>query len=135
VETGTNIRALVRDLRRNQTEAERVLWEHLRDRRLAGLKFRRQVPVNGFVVDFFCLSARIAIELDGSSHDNPDQADKDRQRTELLSSAGITVVRFRNVDVLTKTAQVLNDLRASLPPLLAHQERGRGEVDLGARRS
>lgn len=125
METGASTRAIVRDLRRNQTEAERVLWELVRDRRLAGLKFRRQVPLNGFVVDFFCLSARVAIELDGSGHDDPDQAIKDRQRTEVLNADGITVIRFRNEEVLTNTARVLNHLRASLPsPAAAGEGQG-----------
>jgi very-short-patch-repair endonuclease len=71
-----------RQLRRNQTDAERVLWFRLRDRRLAGLKFKRQVPIDRFVVDFVCKDERLIIELDGGQHDE----DRARDPAEPSSS-------------------------------------------------
>src|SRR5262245_5940120 len=71
-----------RRLRRNQTDAERVLWFRLRDRRLAGLKFKRQVPIDRFVVDFVCKDERLIIELDGGQHD--ETRARDANRTEIL---------------------------------------------------
>jgi very-short-patch-repair endonuclease len=79
-------------LRRNQTDAERVLWFRLRDRRLAGLKFTRQVPIDRFVVDFVCKDAKLIIELDGGQHDE-DRA-RDADRTEVLEAMGYLVLRF-----------------------------------------
>jgi very-short-patch-repair endonuclease len=70
----------------------------LRDRRLAGLKFRRQHPVGPFVVDFYCHAARLAVELDGMSHEG--QADQDRRRTEYLEQEGLCVFRVTNDDLL-----------------------------------
>jgi len=70
------------------------VWELLRDRRCHGLKFRRQQVVRGFVVDFYCAAHRLAVEIDGGVHDEPDQRAWDAERTVLLSRSGITVLRF-----------------------------------------
>jgi very-short-patch-repair endonuclease len=97
-----------RQLRRNQTDAERVLWFRLRDRRLAGLKFNRQVPIDRFVVDFVCRDAKLIIELDGGQHDE-DRA-RDANRTEILEAMGYLVLRFWNNDVLRNTEGVLEEI-------------------------
>src|ERR1051326_527271 len=81
-----------RRLRRNQTDAERILWLRLRDRRLNGLKFRRQVPIDRYVVDFFCADARLIIELDGGQHATADETN----RTRVLEAMGYLVLRFWN---------------------------------------
>ena len=70
------------------------MWELLRDRRCHGLKFRRQQVVRGFVVDFYCAAHRLAVEIDGGVHDEPDHCAWDAERTVLLSRSGITVLRF-----------------------------------------
>ena len=98
-----------RALRKNQTNAERLLWHHLRDRRLAGHKFRRQHPIGPFIVDFVCIEARLIIELDGGQHTL--QVEDDNQRTTYLESKGYRVVRFWN-------NQVLKDIQAVLGVLL-----------------
>ena len=87
-----------RDLRKDSTKAERVLWTHLRDRQLAGHKFRRQVPLGSYVVDFVCFERRLVIEIDGGHHG--EQADHDRERSEWLESQGFQVLRFWNNEVL-----------------------------------
>ena len=97
--------ANARELRRTMTPAEAVLWRALRDRRLAGLKFRRQHPVGPLVLDFCCPILRLAVEVDGAVHDA--KTDQDSARTELLEANGYQVLRFRNDEVLTSLPSVL----------------------------
>jgi lysyl-tRNA synthetase class 2 len=97
-----------RRLRRNQTDAERVLWFRLRDRRLAGLKFKRQVPIDRFVVDFLCADAKLIVELDGGQHDQ--DRERDANRTRVLEAMGYLVLRYWNHDVMRNTDGVLQDL-------------------------
>ncbi|MGQ3040656.1 MAG: endonuclease domain-containing protein [Brevundimonas sp.] len=91
--------AQAKRLRRPLTPPEARLWLRLRARRLAGLKFRRQHPVGPYILDFYCVSAKLAVEVDGVSHDNPAQAEHDRKRTFWLSRRGIRVVRIAARDV------------------------------------
>jgi very-short-patch-repair endonuclease len=95
-----------RRLRRNQTDAERVLWFRLRDRRLDGLKFKRQVPIDKYVVDFCCAEARLIIELDGGQHATRDETN----RSAVLEAMGYLVLRFWNNDVLQNTDGVLEEI-------------------------
>ncbi len=99
-----------RQLRRTMTAFERTLWAHLRDRRLAEFKFRRQHPIAGYVVDFFCAECGLGVEIDGDSH--AFQTDYDQIRTECLKSAGDQLVRYTNSDVRTDIDSVLNDILA-----------------------
>ncbi len=94
-----------RDLRRDSTGAEQLLWEALRDRQPRGLKFRRQHPVKPFILDFYCPSCKLAVELDGAVHDG--QAGQDEWRTEYLAQFGYRVIRFRNEEVLADLPAVL----------------------------
>jgi len=87
-----------RRLRADSTGPEAALWNVLRSRQLAGLKFRRQHAVGPYVVDFYCNSARLVVEFDGLSHD--DTAENDAQRSEYLRQAGLRIVRVLNDDVL-----------------------------------
>jgi very-short-patch-repair endonuclease len=101
-----HMRARARELRRNATVPERVLWGLLRDRRLGGVKFRRQHAIGPYVVDFYCSAHRLVVELDGRSHD--DRGREDRQRQDYLESvAGLTVFRVANDDVLRDRESVL----------------------------
>ena len=90
---------LARALRTEQTDAEALLWSRLRNRAL-GPKFRRQVPFEGFILDFYCREAHLVIELDGAHHLEPDQAAADAARTRYLRSRGLRVVRFLDNEVL-----------------------------------
>jgi very-short-patch-repair endonuclease len=101
-----------RRLRRNQTDAERVLWFRLRDRRLGGWKFRRQFPIDRFVVDFFCADAHLIIELDGGQH--AVRAEADVQRTKILEAMGYLVLRYWNNDVMRNIDGVLEDIVTTL---------------------
>ncbi|GIW93854.1 MAG: hypothetical protein KatS3mg110_1895 [Pirellulaceae bacterium] len=87
-----------RELRARQTKAERLLWNVLRNRRLCGLRFRRQHPIGPFIVDFACIEKRIVIELDGGYHD--DVYDSDLRRQKKIERMGWLMLRFRNEDVL-----------------------------------
>lgn len=90
---------LSRQFRRESTKAEKLLWEQLRRRNFAGYKFRRQHPVEGYILDFYCAEARLAIEVDGNIHKNREQVEYDCQRTIELAELGIEVIRFWNEDV------------------------------------
>ena len=94
-----------RDLRRRETAAERMLWDALRDRRLAGLKFRRQHPIGPFVADFCCPDRRLIIEVDGEVHAMQQAHDADREA--LLHAAGYHVLRFTNQRLLADLSGVL----------------------------
>jgi len=101
-----------RQLRLNATEAELRLWYHLRDRRLSGYKFRRQVTLGRYIVDFLCAAERLVIEIDGSQH--VDAAGYDRHRTESLNRRGYRVLRYWNHDVLNRTGEVLENILRQL---------------------
>ena len=83
-----------RRLRREMSDEERVLWMLLRDRRFADFKFRRQVPLGDYVVDFVCFGSKLILELDGSQHAEPQQAKFDADRTQYLEAAGFRVARI-----------------------------------------
>ena len=93
-------------LRRDMTDAERKLWWILRSRKLAGFKFRRQVPMAGYILDFYCVKILLAVELDGGQHCEPDAIAYDQRRTNMLSTHGIRVLRFWDNDVLKHTDDV-----------------------------
>ena len=93
-----------RRLRRDQTESETRLWDALRDRRLDGWKWRRQVTGGPFIVDFLCLEAAMAVELDGGIH--AERADRDARRDAYLRARGLQVLRFWNAEVSTDLDRV-----------------------------
>lgn len=101
-----------RNLRVNQTDAERRLWSHLRNRAFFGFKFRRQTPVGPFIADFLCEERKLIIELDGGQHDA--QAEADARRSNYLRSQGYRVIRFWNNDMLANTEGVLTLILAAL---------------------
>ena len=92
-------REAARAARRDPTDAEALAWQLLRGRRVFGLKFRREQVINGLRVDLYCASLRLAIEVDGSVHDDPDQRAYDEARTREFERIGIRVARIRNEDV------------------------------------
>jgi very-short-patch-repair endonuclease len=96
---------LARKLRRNETEAEKLLWRHLRGRRLDGYKFRRQVSAGRYVADFAALEPKLIIELDGGQH--AERTVEDEMRTVELERFGFRIVRFWNHDVLANIDGVL----------------------------
>ncbi|MBI4332316.1 MAG: endonuclease domain-containing protein [Chloroflexi bacterium] len=89
--------SFARTLRREQTDAERLLWSRLRRKQLDGFKFRRQQPIGRYVVDFVCFERKLIVELDGGQHDEARQ--RDEERTAWLNKEGFRVLRFWNNDV------------------------------------
>jgi very-short-patch-repair endonuclease len=112
--------ALARGLRRRQTDAERTIWFQVRDRRLGGWKFKRQVLVDRYVVDFLCADAHLIIEIDGGQH--AERREYDDNRTKILESMGYLVLRFWNNEVLSNTEGVVETImntmneHRSVPP-------------------
>ena len=93
-------------LRKTMTDAERWLWQRLRNRELAGWKFRRQHPIGPFIVDFVCIEKRIVVEIDGGQH--AENLESDAKRSEYLKEKGYQVFRFWNNDVLQDGESVLS---------------------------
>ncbi len=119
---------MARRLRQAPTDAERKLWSLLRRKQLDGVRFRRQQPIGPYVVDFYCSSCRLVIEVDGGQHDTNRAADE--KRTAWLAMRGYRVLRFWNNEVLTNldgVFEVLREtLRAATPPTLTLPLKGGG---------
>ncbi|OGE81708.1 MAG: hypothetical protein A3H72_02430 [Candidatus Doudnabacteria bacterium RIFCSPLOWO2_02_FULL_48_8] len=106
------IKDLARDLRKKQTPEEKRLWFLIKDRQL-GYKFRRQVWIDQYCVDFCCFEKRLVLELDGSPHRNPMTKSGDLSRTKYLESQGFTVLRFWNGE-MTSEKKVINQIKDAL---------------------
>jgi adenine-specific DNA-methyltransferase len=96
-----------RDLRKTSPDAERAIWQRLRNRQLAGYKFRRQHPIDVYFADFACVEASLVVELDGGQHLEPDAAAYDQRRTARLNQLGFHVLRFNDRQALTERDAVL----------------------------
>jgi len=96
----TELKVRRRELRKNQTLAEKIMWTHLRNRQLLGFKFRRQYSVDNFVIDFYCPKLKLAIELDGNIHDLPEQKEYDKKRQMHIETYGISFIRISNEEYL-----------------------------------
>jgi very-short-patch-repair endonuclease len=101
-----------RALRRHASDAESMLWKYLRGRRLNGHKFRRQIIIEPYIVDFACLEARLIVEADGGQH--VDRISYDKRRTSYLESIGYRVLRFWNHEILHETQSVLERIESAL---------------------
>jgi very-short-patch-repair endonuclease len=101
-----------RHLRREMTDAEHKLWRFLRDKNLVAAKFRRQVPIGNYIVDFCCLDRRLIVELDGGQH--AEQEDADALRSRFLAEKGFRVLRFWNEQVLNGTEFVVEEILAEI---------------------
>jgi very-short-patch-repair endonuclease len=106
-----------RNLRRVMTEAEKVLWEYLKNRKAGGGKFRRQHPLGSYIADFYCHEKRLVVEVDGEIHLNPETAEKDENRTAVLERYGIEVIRFSNQEVLENAQSVVQSIIQKLNKL------------------
>jgi type I restriction enzyme R subunit len=106
-----------RELRRDLTPAEQVLWKLLRDRRLLGVKFRRQCPINRYIADFCCRELRLVVELDGGVHLEEMQIEHDLNRDGYLQSLGYTVLRFPNQAVQESPSEVLAEVTRTIRSL------------------
>lgn len=118
----SSLTGIAKRLRRDMTDAERVLWRELRAHRFAGFKFKRQEPLGDYVVDFICHAAKLIVELDGGQHADREAADV--ERTRWLESQGFRVLRFWNNEVLANIEGVMQVLEKELPPLSGSLPRG-----------
>jgi very-short-patch-repair endonuclease len=112
--TSTKLRVRSRTLRRNLTDAERIIWYGVRAHRLNGASFRRQAPIGPFIVDFVCHDARLIVEIDGAQHFEADHEKRDARRDEYLRDLGYRVLRFNNHDVMTNRQGVLEAISTAL---------------------
>jgi len=101
----------IKGLRKNLTEPEKILWHYLRNRRFQNLKFRKQVPVDIYIVDFLCYEKRLIIELDGREHLTSESIAYDTERTKYLNNLGYKVVRFYNSDIFNNINLVLEEIK------------------------
>jgi len=112
-----NITERARQLRKNQTSAEELLWSRLRRHQLRGLKFKRQHRIGRYIVDFYCGELNLVVELEGAIHEKPLQREYDKKRFEEFEILGLNVVRVKNKEVLENIEEVLNRiLTLSLAP-------------------
>ena len=96
-----------RELRRDQTDAERTFWARVRNRQFFGMRFFRQYSVGPYILDFYCPALKLAVELDGGQHNQPDGREYDKARSDYLNAHGIEVIRFWNNEVLRELEGVL----------------------------
>jgi len=120
-------------MRGSATEAEAALWKRLRAGRLLGFKFKRQRPIENYIVDFVCFEQKVIVEVDGGQHADPPLADADAERTRWLEGKGYRVLRFWNDDALTRTDDVLEAIITALranpsPQPLSRKGRGAEEA-------
>jgi len=123
-----------RELRQEQTPAEKVMWYLLRNRQLMGFKFRRQHQIGDYICDFHCDEAKLVVECDGEPHEGEKMQRHDHKRDAYLRSLGLTVLRFRNDAVLNETENVLSEIAANLPSASGRGVGGEGDASsLGAK--
>lgn len=108
--TTREVESAARALRKEPTPAERRLWEAISERRLEGLRSRRQHPVGRFILDFYCPASKLVVELDGGIH--AEQVERDEERTAVLRSAGYRVLCFRNDEVMNELPSILQRIVA-----------------------
>jgi very-short-patch-repair endonuclease len=127
----SNLRSNARTLRKNSTDAERLLWAALRDHRLNGAGFRRQVPIKSYIADFVCHAAKLVIELDGGQHFSDKAEQTDAIRSAAIEALGFKVLRFGNNDVMSNRAGILETIAAAVaeraPTLTLPRKRERGQ--------
>ena len=130
-QVSTKQRTRARKLRRDMTDAERIIWNGIRAHRMLGMNFRRQTPIGPFIVDFVCHTAWLIIEIDGGQHYEAENMKRDAQRDAFLVSKGYQILRFSNHDVMTNRQGVLETIATAIvhapsPPL--PRKRGREQA-------
>jgi very-short-patch-repair endonuclease len=107
-----------RQLRKNMTDSERVLWSRLRGKQLLGVQFYRQKPIGNYIVDFFAPRTKLVVEVDGSQHMECEHAKKDERRDQYLASVGLRVLRFNSREVLENTDVVVEVIYRTMTELV-----------------
>lgn len=106
-------------MRRRSTKAERKLWQNLRNRGFEGYKFRRQVSVGFFVLDFYCPELKLAIEVDGYTHDSDEAKKYDAEREEIIENYGVRFLRIRDEEVREDIEKALKKIKAIISKLVS----------------
>ena len=104
-----------KSLRNNETKAEILLWEKLKNNQLGGFKFRRQHPISLYIADFYCHKLKLIIEIDGEYHFTKEQIPKDKERTNMIEFNGVQVIRFSNEEILSNIETVLQEIEKYFP--------------------
>jgi very-short-patch-repair endonuclease len=117
-----NLKHISRRLRREMTESEQALWLHLRRKQMLGVQFYRQKPIGNYVVDFYVPEAKLVVEVDGSQHLDAGHVQNDAYRDEYLTSQGLIVLRFTNLQVLKERDAVLELIHRTLEERLNQKE-------------
>ncbi len=97
-------------LRKDETQAEKILWAKLRNNQLKGYKFRRQHPIGLYIVDFYCHQLKLIIEIDGEYHNTQEQIEKDKERTQNLETYGLHLIRFSNKDIMQNLEKIISEI-------------------------
>ena len=109
---------LAKELRKAETEPEKILWSKLNRNQIPGLQFRRQHPINIFIGDFYCVRIKLLIEVDGSIHEIIEYKEHDQGRSEILNDFGITVIRFTNEQIIEETDSIIEQIKTIAKKLL-----------------
>ena len=99
-----------RDLRNNLTEAEKIVWNKIRSKQINGKKFRRQVSIGSYVVDFYCSELKLIVEIDGGIHETADAKEYVNYRDTYMQSLGLTVIRYKNDDIFNNIDTVIENI-------------------------
>ncbi|WP_241773462.1 endonuclease domain-containing protein [Chryseobacterium sp. Leaf394] len=105
-------------LRKDETQAEKILWAKLRNNQLKGYKFRRQHPIGLYIVDFYCHQLKLVIEIDGDYHNIQEQIEKDKERTQNLETDGLHLIRFTNKDVMENLEKIISEIMIKTDEIL-----------------
>jgi very-short-patch-repair endonuclease len=108
-----------KQLRRRMTEPEKIVWEIIRKNAIFGLKFRRQHPINSYIADFYCHKVKLVIEIDGETHNQESAKLYDENRTNVLNSFGIEVIRFKNTDIRKNISLVKKEIEKKCKDLMS----------------
>ncbi len=111
-----NLQNFASAMRSKPTDAESLMWYYLKDRRLKGFKFRRQVPIGPYIADFVCQQKSLIVECDGGQHNLHEEKIADQSRTMFLQQRGYAVIRFWNHEIIYKTYSVLSEILKYLSP-------------------
>ncbi len=109
-----------RKLRRESTGAENKLWSALRGRQIEGAKFVRQEPIGPYFADFLCRATKLVIEIDGATHETPEERRSDQRRTSFLNQVGYRVIRFSNADIYESLDHTIETIRSLLAERAPH---------------
>jgi leucyl-tRNA synthetase len=119
---------LAKENRKGHTEAENLLWQELRNNKL-GVKFRRQHPIDAYIVDFICLQQRLIVEVDGGYHETDEQKELDKERTRILNEIGFNVIRFTNEGVINDIESTVQTIKGILIPVPSPREANEKEPE------